>query len=135
MVIDCNSIPSDKVSIKKDTASGHQAGTLAHDGFESSALPENVNEAPLLSLPQNDAISLSHTSRESEGETEVVEVPVKSLEEIEIQKGMNNPSQTTQTNEEPAALTEGDAESEEEGEGTTEELTLPGHQREEHPTA
>lgn len=118
--------------MKDDTALDNQAEIEAHEGSMTPALSENVNETPFLSLPQDDPGPLSHAFTESEGETKVAEVPAKSSEEIEIQKGVTNPSEVTQKDEEPAALAEGEGKGEEEGE---EKLALPGHQREDHPTA
>ncbi|KAG0614315.1 hypothetical protein M758_6G167400 [Ceratodon purpureus] len=113
VVIDCNAIPSDEVVVKEDTASGHLAETEAHEGSVTPALPENVNGAPLLSLPQDDAIPLSHASTGLETETEG---PVKSLEEVRIHEEVTNPSQVTQKTEEIAALAEGEVKGEKEGE-------------------
>ena len=126
MVIDCNAVPADEVLMKEDTVLGHQAETEAHAASVAPALTENVNEALLLSLPEDDPIPLSHASTDCGGETEGVEAPVKSLEEIEADSEATDEVIVEATFEAPIEAT---------AEVTAEELAFPGHQRKEHPTA
>ena len=134
MVIDCNAIPAEE---KKDTTiiepvveTVHEAETDAHEG---SALPENENKTPLISLPQSHHIPISEAPSKSDSE---MEVPVGSSEETKIIKEVTAPSEASEKIEEPATSSEDEGKVEPtEGEEKGEESTLTGHQRGEHPAA